>query len=166
MPVPLDSIVILGGPELSLRTRAGLRLAQQYPLAALLLSGTPQETATMHTAVQHELPASTRLIEDADSYSTVDNALWVKDVCVQNDFSHLAIVTSSWHMPRTAAIFRWAFVQSPTQLSFFPARGSTPPTKQLKFLEISKWALFCTFPSARTRGRNKLTNSTGQRPHA
>ncbi len=166
MSVLLDSIVILGGPELSSRTQAGLRLAQQYPSAALLLSGTPQETAAMHTAVQRELPATIRLIEDADSFSTVDNALWVKDVCAQNHFGHLAIVTSSWHMPRTAAIFRWAFTESPTRLSFFPARGSTPPTKQLKFLEISKWALFCTLPSIRTRGRNKLTRLTGRRPKA
>jgi uncharacterized SAM-binding protein YcdF (DUF218 family) len=154
---PIDSIVVLGGPELPSRTVTGINLAGQYPLAALLLSGTPKETATMLSLVQHHAHSNTtRVIADHASFSTVDSALWAHAMSTQHQYRHMAVVSSSWHLPRTAAIFRWAFIQSPVQLTFIPTPDAQPPTKRLKFLELGKWAVFCALPPTRTRSPLKF----------
>ncbi|POB09363.1 YdcF family protein [Sulfobacillus sp. hq2] len=139
----IDSIVILGGPELERRIRQGVATAKQHPSASVLLSGTPQETMSMRRMVQDQLGDGWLIIEDGTSWSTVDNAVWTRGICEERHFMHLAVVTSEWHMPRTQAIFRWAFSQSPTQIIFIPAKSFDPRIRTWRLLELGKWALFC-----------------------
>lgn len=144
--VSIDSIVILGGPELEQRVKRGIEVANQHTTADVLLSGTPQETLSMRRMVEDLRTNGWLIIEDGTSWSTVDNAVWARGICAERHFKHLAVVTSEWHMPRTQAIFHWAFSQSSTQLSFIPVKSFDTRIPKWRLLELGKWVLFCALP--------------------
>lgn len=141
MTVPIDSIVILGGPDLPFRTSAGYRFSLQHPAATLIISGTPAETSLMQQLLTRSYGYTREILVDGNSFSTMDNALHTRAVLLQRHSQSLAIVTSSWHMPRTVAIFRWVFSLSDIHLTFIPAAVGTPRPR-IQILEAFKWIVF------------------------
>ena len=91
-----------------------LRLAQKFPQSRILISG---GDGSISGTYEGDAAASTRffplfgvrrerLVEEAASRTTFENAMNTKDLLAQNGLSNCLLITSGYHMPRSVGIFR------------------------------------------------------------
>ncbi len=129
LPADLSCIIILGGAfenevtasrggiefnQAADRFVEGLKLAQAYPAARLLVSGgdgsfsgrydgDAQSSAVFFSTFGI---APDRLIREDQSRTTFENATNTKQLLEANGLSDCALVTSAFHMPRSVGLFR------------------------------------------------------------
>jgi uncharacterized SAM-binding protein YcdF (DUF218 family) len=97
-----EGIIVLGGSPT--RIRAALQLAEQFPEAALVLSGPGENEVAIaqeHTRVER---VGTLLI-DRRARTTYENALYSKDLVTPRSGQCWVLVTSAVHMPRAVGAF-------------------------------------------------------------
>jgi uncharacterized SAM-binding protein YcdF (DUF218 family) len=98
----LEGIIVLGGSPA--RIRAALQLAEQFPEAALVLSGPGENEVAMaqaHTRVERV----GALVIDRRASNTYENALYSKDLVTPHSRQCWILVTSAVHMPRAVGTF-------------------------------------------------------------
>jgi uncharacterized SAM-binding protein YcdF (DUF218 family) len=104
----------------------GVRLARALPQAQLIMSGPAAPGYPSHAAVLAEAAVSlgldrTRIILIDTAHDTEDESQRVKAIV---GTAHIALVTSAWHMPRAAALFRKAGVATVPCPADFSARSN------------------------------------------
>jgi uncharacterized SAM-binding protein YcdF (DUF218 family) len=127
LPTTVSAIIVLGGSTVGRVSSArgvselndagdrlveALRLAQSYPNARVVLSGSTgllaqdveAEAVTSARLLEGLGVASDRLIVEAESRNTVENAEMTKVMLGSADGPFL-LVTSAFHMPRSVALF-------------------------------------------------------------
>lgn len=140
LPDQVDGIIVLGGAfegginrtrggyELNAaadRMTEGAILALRYPNARLLVTGGSgtiihERAGDGDTATRFFVQlgiARERLIMEADSRNTDENARFSKDLVQPADGETWILVTSAYHMPRSIGIFRkagWPVIAWPT----------------------------------------------------
>lgn len=121
-----DAIVVLGGSTASNRpnwfepfdrnrtvsrvdTAARLYHAGRAPIiivSGAALEGSVSEAQIMANALrQHEVPASA-IIQESDSLTTYQNAVYTSRLLQERNIDHVLLVTSALHMPRSMGVFR------------------------------------------------------------
>ncbi|MFN3976357.1 MAG: YdcF family protein [Aquificaceae bacterium] len=122
-PVPqslkVDAIVVLGGGSYNTgilkedsmkRLLTGFILHKKYGLPLILSGGAnvgrlPE--AEIMKQVLEELGVDKRsIITEVKSRDTIENAMYVKDICKQHGFKRVALITSAYHMPRAVDAFK------------------------------------------------------------
>jgi hypothetical protein len=129
--VSFDAILVPGGGvrqrgEIPLWVERRLKRAaaiQQGEPIILLSAGTPykpppldslgfpifESRAAAAYLLAHGIPAS-QLLTETSSYETIGNAYFSKAIHVDpRGFRRLLVITSSFHMPRAEAAFRWVY---------------------------------------------------------
>jgi uncharacterized SAM-binding protein YcdF (DUF218 family) len=160
-----DAIVPLGGifgppapegylpnvGEANERLEAGIRLWQQKKADWLVFTGgrlpwgkqaEVEGVLSMRAAVARGIPAE-RIVVTREVGNTVDESLAVADLMRERGWGKIVLVTSAWHMPRAARLFRAAGVNfvpfpvdfqinpgtSPTLLDFLPGAAGLQRTE-------------------------------------
>jgi uncharacterized SAM-binding protein YcdF (DUF218 family) len=70
---------------------------------------------------------STAVVRESAALTTVENARHVRDVAVAAGVKEVVVVTSRWHSPRAAVLFRRAFRDTGVRVSAAPARTAWSP---------------------------------------
>jgi uncharacterized SAM-binding protein YcdF (DUF218 family) len=92
---------------------------------------------------------SVELLVGADARTTFGNARAALAAAVSSRADEIVLVTSSWHAPRAATLFRAALRGNGIELALAPAGGS--PTVRTRLRELGCWLL--TPAQARVLGR-------------
>jgi uncharacterized SAM-binding protein YcdF (DUF218 family) len=133
-PVPEGHLFNVG--EANERLEAGIQLWQWKKADWLVFTGgrvpwakqaEVEGALSMRVAVARGIPAE-RIVVTPDVGNTVDEALVVADLMRARGWSKIVLVTSAWHMPRAARLFRGAginFVPFPVDYQIDPARSLT-----------------------------------------
>jgi uncharacterized SAM-binding protein YcdF (DUF218 family) len=110
-PGKADTIIVLGGEMNGERTRKGAELYRDGVAPKVMLSdGTKMSWRTTaiqemyDLAVLEGVPAASILKEER-SRSTYENALYTRELMEQQGLGSAVVVTSDWHMKRSAFIF-------------------------------------------------------------
>ena len=143
----VDGIIVLAGPESASLTSARdqvvlsdaaernlnfMRLARQFPGAQLIFSGGSgsllgQEFKAADVAKRlfsEQALDISRITFERDSRNTYENALFSKALINPQSNQRWVLITTSWHMPRSMAVFckvGWAMTPYPVD---FQTRGS------------------------------------------
>ena len=117
-PHPADAIVVIGGDHKPERMQRAAELFQQgYAPVIIISAGTlvlegnevmPEAEVMRRQAVKLGLP-ETVLILEAESQTTVENALLTRRICRANAFMSILLVTSAYHSRRARRIFQDTF---------------------------------------------------------
>jgi uncharacterized SAM-binding protein YcdF (DUF218 family) len=149
-----DAIVPLGGifgppapegylpniGEANERLEAGIRLWQRRKADWLVFTGgripwskqiEVEGALSMREAVARGIPAE-RIIVTREVGNTVDEALAVADLMRGRGWNKIVLVTSAWHMPRAARLFRGAGVR----IVPFPVDFQVNPKGPLTLLDF------------------------------
>ncbi|WP_422073140.1 YdcF family protein [Tranquillimonas rosea] len=134
-------------PETAARARSGVTLWQELASdgeAPLLVmsggrgGGDPRaKAAMMADAARDAGVPPARLRAEGGSHSTLQNALFTRDILGPIAEDRLILVSSAYHLPRAWASFRWAGMDG---LTLYAADGPNPrlPTVPI-LLEGVKW---------------------------
>ncbi len=115
----IDAIVILGGgvyengnfkEDSANRLLAGYLLYTQLKKPVILSGGSAgfniQESYTMYSVLRHLNVLQQDIIIENKSRDTDDNAQYVAQICNKKNFTHIALVTSAYHIPRAYTYFK------------------------------------------------------------
>jgi len=119
MPAP-TGIIVLGGAlteergQIYLNTdgtrmTASVELVRRYPSARLVFTGGPEWNAEAISAKKLWLSLGVpgeRMMFEYKSRNTWENAVFTRDLVKPKKGETWLLVTSAWHMPRSAGIFR------------------------------------------------------------
>lgn len=149
-----DAVVVLGGifgpqvregylPNISdtaERLEAGVALTQQGKAPWLVFTGgkiswerrdkTEGEDSRAY-AVAHGVPLE-KIIVSREVGNTADEARVIAELMRERSWRKIILVTTGWHMPRTAYLFRQAGVEA----VFFPVDFRHDPTRPLTLLDF------------------------------
>jgi uncharacterized SAM-binding protein YcdF (DUF218 family) len=166
LPQRIDGILVLGGmidPLLSrdfgepvynravARMLAGVALARQHPEAKLALVGGegtvipvgyPEARGMLRLALAEGIDR-TRILIEARSRSTHENAVLAKSAIRPAPGETWVLVTSAWHMPRAVAAFRavgWPVIPYPVDFRVDPKLGFGLGFNLLDGLELTTLA--------------------------
>lgn len=89
-------------PEAYLRVAEGVRVANHFSGAGLVLTGSPREVNAMHRTALSLGIDDRRIVEETNSRDTKDHARRLKDQLAGKEF---ILVTSGTHMPRSMSLF-------------------------------------------------------------
>ncbi len=183
LPADLSCIIILGGAfeneviagrggmefnQAADRFVEGLKLAQTYPAAKILVSGGDgsfsgkydgdAETSTAFFSTFGIAPE--RIIRENRSRTTFENADNTKALLEKNGLSDCALITSAFHMPRSMGLFRklgipvtpWPVdYRTSGQLSLAPDFSQPSLNAQLTTTAMREWTgLIAYYISGRT----------------
>ncbi|MCX8123729.1 MAG: YdcF family protein [Spirochaetes bacterium] len=114
----IDAIVILGGgvyengnftEDSANRLLAGYFLYTLINKPVILSGGSAdfniQESYTMYSVLRHLQVPQKDIIIESKSRDTFDNAHYVAQICNRKNFTHVALVTSAYHLPRAYIYF-------------------------------------------------------------
>jgi uncharacterized SAM-binding protein YcdF (DUF218 family) len=160
-PKAADAIVILGGgtyfhaPEYAggdtvseatlVRLRYGAKLQRETGKPILVTGGKPlgnsiSEAQQMRSSLEQDFHVPVHWVEDA-SDNTFENARYSFQTLQKSGIKKIYLITHSWHMPRSAEVFRRAgfeVVEAPTAfttryqvdlLAFLPNAGALHDSK-------------------------------------
>lgn len=119
-----DVIIVLGGEIKGERTKRAVELYNQGLAGTLLFSdGTDLSWRTKAveemTALALELGVPKEAImEETDSRSTYENAVYSKEVMLKNNYKSAIVVTTNWHSKRSQFIFDKVFAGTNIKLSY------------------------------------------------
>jgi uncharacterized SAM-binding protein YcdF (DUF218 family) len=130
------------------RLTEGVRVLRSLPAARLIVSGPAVRGHPAHAAILAQAAVSLgvprgRIVLIVDARDTEDESFAVKRLVGEEP---VALVTSAWHMPRAAALFRRAgvnIVPCPTDYNSRPIAGFAWENFHwdVESLERSTWAL-------------------------
>ena len=106
-----DAAVVLGagtGETARARVLRGIQAFSESLCSLLLLLGNREEADYMLRLASERVPTD-RIVANADSTNTVDNAYYAKRIAQRLGLKKLALITSRLHMKRALAIFRHLF---------------------------------------------------------
>ena len=119
-----DAIIVLGGELNGERTRKGAELYRKGVAPKLMLSdGTKMSWRTTaiqemyDLAVLEGVPGSSILKEER-SRSTYENALFTRELMERQGLRSAVVVTSDWHMKRSAFVFERVYRGSGIELHY------------------------------------------------
>lgn len=119
-----DVLIVLGGEMDGERTRKGVELYKQGWAAKMMLSdGTKMSWRTtamkemVDLAVLEGVPAAD-IIQENRSRSTVENAIYTKELMLEHGYSSVLVVTTDWHGKRSRFIFEKVYEGSGIELSY------------------------------------------------
>ncbi|CAN7281477.1 YdcF family protein [Pararhizobium sp. LjRoot255] len=183
LPADLSCIIILGGAfeneviagrggmefnQAADRFVAGLKLAQAYPAAKILVSGGDgsfsgkyQGDAETSMAFFSTFGiAPDRIIQESQSRTTFENADNTRALLEKNGLSNCVLITSAFHMPRSVGLFRklgipvtpWPVdYRTSGQLSLGPDFSQPSLNAQLTTTAMREWTgLIAYYLSGRT----------------
>lgn len=114
----IDAIVILGGgvyengnfkEDSANRLLAGYFLYTTLKKPVILSGGSAdfniQESYTMYSVLRHLNVPQQDIIIESKSRDTNDNVKYVTKICNKKNYTHIALVTSAYHMPRAYTYF-------------------------------------------------------------
>jgi uncharacterized SAM-binding protein YcdF (DUF218 family) len=166
LPDRIDGILILGGavePARSLsygetvfnssvsRVLGGIALARRHPEAKLALVsgeggfspvGLAESRATLGFVVEEGIDPA-RIILEERSRSTHENAVYAKEILAPKPGETWVLVTSAYHMPRSAASFDavgWPVIPYPVDFRIDPRAGLSPGFSLLDGLAVTTLA--------------------------
>jgi len=152
LPEKVDGIVVLGGSELSMRSRyrdqvelnasaernlAFMALARRYPDAKLIYtggSGNPAHQWARGADIAERLFREqgfdvSRVLFERESRNTYENAIYSKKLAKPGNDEYWLLITSAWHMPRSLGSFckiGWRITAWPVDHETSPNGLSTP----------------------------------------
>jgi len=117
----VDAIVVLGGGSYNTgilkedsmkRLLTGFILHKKYGLPLILSGGASvgklPEAEVMKQVLEELGVDKKSIITEVKSKDTIENAMYVKDICRQHGFKKIALITSAYHMPRAVDAFKKA----------------------------------------------------------
>jgi len=124
LPSKSDAIIVLGGEMNGERTRKGAELYREGIAPKMMLSdGTKMSWRTAairemyDLAVLEGVPESS-LLKEERSRSTYENALFTRELMEQQGLRSAVVVTSDWHMKRSAFVFDKVYQGSGIELHY------------------------------------------------
>jgi uncharacterized SAM-binding protein YcdF (DUF218 family) len=146
-----DAIVVLAGGKG--RVDEGVRLYRERRAAYLFLIGVdPSVRKSDLYRPQPGDPSPDRVILERASRNTLENAILGRDVILRQQIRSVLLITSRYHMKRSAILFRNAL---PKDLTIYPYPVDTRNLKEawwnhggsfyLLFSEFYKYCMFRTF---------------------
>jgi uncharacterized SAM-binding protein YcdF (DUF218 family) len=150
-PVKADAIVVLAGGKG--RVDEGVRLYRERRAAYLFLIGVdPSVRKSDLYRPQPGDPSPDGVILERASRNTLENAILGRDVILRQQIRSVLLITSRYHMKRSAILFRNAL---PKDLTIYPYPVDTRNLKEawwnhggsfyLLFSEFYKYCMFRTF---------------------
>ncbi len=109
-------------------------------------------TSEAHLMSQAWTGAAARLVLDDGARHTAENAAHAAEVARVLGAREVVVVTSRWHAPRAALIFRWFLRGSGVRVVVAGARGPRAPGSVAR--EVAVWPLVAA-QIARTRSRSR-----------
>ena len=129
---PADAILVLGGGRKE-RVSQGVELYKNGYGAKVLFTGMPERVAPgekLNWAISAQkfagiegLPKDKSILI-LESKSTHDDAALSKEVCFQNNFKSLIVVTEPYHTRRSFYVFKKAFKGSGVKIMICPVQNS------------------------------------------
>ncbi|MEW9671316.1 YdcF family protein [Ammoniphilus sp. 3BR4] len=117
-PKKVDAIIILsGGSE---RLDKAMMLYQKGYADHLILSN-GLETNLEEKARKH-LPSSSIIMEDK-ARSTLDNAIYTKEIMIHHHFRSAIVVSSDYHMKRVKYLFEKAYEETNVELTYISSKS-------------------------------------------
>ena len=149
--VKADAIVVLAGGKG--RVDEGVRLFREGRAAYLFFIGVdPTVRKTDLYRPRPGDPSSERVILEKVSRNTMENAIYGRDVLLRHQVGSVLLITSRYHMKRSAILFRNAL---PKDLAIYPYPVDTKNLKEawwnhggsfsLLFSEFYKYCMFRVF---------------------
>lgn len=149
--VKADAIVVLAGGKG--RVDEGVKLYRAGRAKYLIFIGVdPSVRKSDLYRPQPGDPSSDRVILENASRNTLENAIYGRDVILHQKVSSVLLITSRYHMKRSAILFRNAL---PKELTIYPYPVDTKNLKeawwnhgnsfQLLFSEFYKYSMFRAF---------------------
>jgi uncharacterized SAM-binding protein YcdF (DUF218 family) len=150
-PVKADAIVVLAGGKG--RVDEGVRLFREGRATYLFFIGVdPSVRKTDLYRPQAGDPPSDRVILEKASRNTLENAIYGRDVILNHHVGSVLLITSRYHMKRSAILFRNAL---PKELAIHPYPVDSKNLKEawwnhggsfnLLFSEFYKYCMFRAF---------------------
>jgi uncharacterized SAM-binding protein YcdF (DUF218 family) len=150
-PVKADAIVVLAGGKG--RVDEGVRLFREGRATYLFFIGVdPSVRKTDLYRPQAGDPSSDRVILEKASRNTLENAIYGRDVILHHQVGSVLLITSRYHMKRSAILFRNAL---PKELAIYPYPVDSKNLKEawwnhggsfnLLFSEFYKYCMFRAF---------------------
>jgi uncharacterized SAM-binding protein YcdF (DUF218 family) len=149
--VKTDAIVVLAGGKG--RVDEGVRLYREGRAAYLFFIGVdPSVRKSDLYRPRPGDPSSERVILEKTSRNTLENAIYGRDVILRQQVGSVLLITSRYHMKRSAILFRNAL---PKDLAIYPYPVDTKNLKEawwnhggsfhLLFSEFYKYCMFRVF---------------------
>ncbi|WP_102344839.1 YdcF family protein [Bacillus sp. Marseille-P3661] len=156
--VQSDVIIVLGGEVKGERTKKAVELYHQGYAPMLLFSdGTDLSWRTkaademVALALELHVPESA-IVKESKSRSTYENALYSKEVMIENGWESAIVVTTDWHTKRSQFIFDEVFKGTDIALTYAGAQDEridsltewwTDSEKQQ--IVLTEWAKFIVY---------------------
>lgn len=122
-----EIIIVLGGEITGERTKKAVELYHQGYGGKLLFSdGTDLSWRTkavdemVALALELDVPKED-IVKETDSRSTYENAVYSKDMMIENNWDSAVVVTTEWHSKRSQFIFDTVFKGSGVRLTYATA---------------------------------------------
>lgn len=122
-PHQADAIVVISGGETVFRVATGAELYHNGYSSRIIMSGGGRQTLRYTDAdlmrmeaEDRGVPSSSILLENK-SKSTYDNAVYVKEIVLNNQFKSILLVTSNFHTRRASYIFNKVFEDTEVEIT-------------------------------------------------
>ena len=105
-----DAIVAISGGETDLRVKESVKLYQQHWAPLLIMSGAARDEgesnaeAMQRLAVNSGIPPD-RILVEKEAKTTVDNAIYIKQLLADHQVHSIILVTSPYHQRRAFLTF-------------------------------------------------------------
>ncbi len=146
-----DAIVVLAGGKG--RIEEGIRLFREKRANKLFLIGV--DPVVRKSELYHQKPGDPtpdNVILEKSSRNTLENAIYARDLLVENKVNSILLITSRYHLKRASILFRNTL---PTEINIYPYPVDTgnlktdwwynPGSFKLLFSEFYKYCLFRAF---------------------
>ena len=125
-----DLIIIL--PAATDRIREGYRLAELGYAPNLAIIGVPKEEIVKDKRY-HGFPSNVRRVATAESRSTFEDALNIRNIVHQYGFRSITLVTSAYHMPRAYFLTKICLGGSKIDLQQYTVSAEKPCKSEDRF---------------------------------
>lgn len=116
-----DVIIVLGGD--SERLPYGVKLYKSNYSDKIIVTGVGESRLLKEEAIKLGVASKDIIMEDK-STTTYENALFSKDIMLQNNFTSAIVVSSPYHMRRAAWLFGRVFKNENIALLYSPVDNS------------------------------------------
>ncbi|WP_199624212.1 YdcF family protein [Paenibacillus alkalitolerans] len=131
LPEKADAVIVLGSDVGGERTRKAAELYKQGIAPRLILSdGTRMSWRTMAVDEMYALAAVSGvpeedILQEKKSRSTYENALYTKEMMLEQGFDSAVVVTADWHARRSKHVFDKVYLGTGITLNYCGAQDSS-----------------------------------------